>query len=160
MLGREIAKFSPGSPSQGCQVWSFRGQKKEIWQFFKLVGLEIFLNLLSSWLLFQSIEVNIAKSKIFLFLKHSLAFFSYKHLATLHPARSFPSTLLNILYDLHVCVQERSDLVCSGFSLKGEPPSFYLTFWLCITCPFTLKRLRTVVDDWNLRLFFSCNWDS
>ena len=34
---------------QGCQVWTFRGKKTKLGLFLKLVGFEIFENLLSSW---------------------------------------------------------------------------------------------------------------
>ena len=55
--------------------------------FFKLIACEVFDNL-TSWPFFKFIEVYICKIynnnvTIFLFLKHSLAFLSYKHLATL-----------------------------------------------------------------------------
>ena len=51
--------------------------------YFVLIGLEFFLNLLSIWPFLKSIEVYIVKSKHFPVLKQSLAFFNYKHLATL-----------------------------------------------------------------------------
>ena len=57
--------------------------KKQIWPFLKLVGLENFYNLLSSWPYFRSRKVSIVKSKMLPFLKQRLAFVSYKHLATL-----------------------------------------------------------------------------
>ena len=58
-----------------CQVWPFRGQKKQLWPFFKLVGFEIFENLLLSWPLLKSIEVYIVKSKIFSFPKTEFGIF-------------------------------------------------------------------------------------
>ena len=62
-----------------------------MWPFLKSVGPEIFENLLSSWRpFFKSIEVYILKSKIFPFLKQSLALFSYKHLASLTLSYHFP----------------------------------------------------------------------
>ena len=57
--------------------------KKQNCPFFKLVGFVIFDNLLSSWPFLSLQKFIILKSKIFLFLKQSLAFFSFKHLATL-----------------------------------------------------------------------------
>ena len=50
-----------------------------------MAGFEIFENLLSSWFCKKSIEFNIVTFNIFQFLKQSLAFFNYKHLATLTP---------------------------------------------------------------------------
>ena len=48
--GEEGASIGPYTYiHQGCQVWSFRGQKNKF-GLFLLVGLEIFENLLSSWL--------------------------------------------------------------------------------------------------------------
>ena len=60
--------------NQCYQVWPIWGRKNKI---------DFFENLLSSWSFLNSMEVYIVKSKIFLFLKQSLVFFSYKHLETL-----------------------------------------------------------------------------
>ena len=58
---------------------AFSRLKPQNWPFFKLVGLEVFENLLSSWPYLKSIEVQIVKSNIFPLLKQSLTFYSYKH---------------------------------------------------------------------------------
>ena len=69
---------SPKScPSQDCQVGLFEAKINQF-RLFLIVGLEIFENLLSRWPFFKSIEVYIVKSKNFLLIKQSLAFFSYK----------------------------------------------------------------------------------
>ena len=68
-----------------------RPKNKKIGLFIKSVGLEIFENLLSSWPIFKSIEVYIVKSKNFPFLKQSLAFLSYKLMATLDKILGFMS---------------------------------------------------------------------
>ena len=74
-------------PNQGCQVWPFRGQKTKFGILEKLVRFEMFENLFSSWPFLKSREICIAMSNMFPFLKHSLAFLSYKHLATLSAAQ-------------------------------------------------------------------------
>ena len=65
---------------QGCQAGLFDGPKK--YGPLLKVGLEIFENLLSSGPFLKSIKVFIVTSKIRRFLKQSLAFFSFHHLAT------------------------------------------------------------------------------
>ena len=64
----ETSREPFGSAHQGCQVWNFRGPPKNL-TIIKLVGLEIFENLLNGWPIFKSIEVCIVKSKIFPLLK-------------------------------------------------------------------------------------------
>ena len=72
----------------------FEAKKTNLQNGTKLVGFEIFENLLSSWPFFKYLEVFIAKHKIFPLLKQSLAFCSSKHLATLGKSCAGSSCML------------------------------------------------------------------
>ena len=79
---------------QSCQVWPFRGPKTNVAFFKNWLDSKFLHNLLISWPYFRSIKVSIVKSKMLPFLKQRLAFFSYKHMATLlQTAPSHPTTI-------------------------------------------------------------------
>ena len=60
-----------------------RPKKNQIWLFFKVVGFDIFENLLSSWPFLTVYRNFYSKIPKFSFLRTEFVIFSYKHLATL-----------------------------------------------------------------------------
>ena len=77
------------TPGQGWKVWPLQGPPKKFGLIILDGWLRNFSEFITKLAFLKPIEVYIVKSKLFLFLKQSLAFFSYKHLATLRDTCTF-----------------------------------------------------------------------
>ena len=95
--------------------------------YFELDGLEIFENLLSSFLVCRSLYSKI-KKKIFPFLKQSLALFSYKHLVTLIIAVSQSWVLADLPFDK--LIYPGLEVVSLSLKVSGQFGIFGLEVYL------------------------------